>query len=259
MSIITKTFRYKTDILLQEELEYFAKVHQFDDKKSLKENFKKWLEQENISKLLEQENRRLESLNYCGSLYQKLFTSLKYYHIKNLKTPPPPPLPTEPEPSIVLNDITNEPMSPQNTEPRKRDKQKNSVELLQKIEQHILFMMKQDAVIADKTQDNSTQKPEKQLITISPNDAFKDYLVNEMAVEKDEEVIKKVKKIYKNKMFHLQKKLTKTPTPIINDGTRTTTRTTSKDDNITPNRNRSPSPNRNRNRNRSPSPSPNTN
>jgi len=257
MSIITKTFRYKTDILLQEELEYFAKVHQFDDKKSLKENFKKWLEQENISKLLEQENRRLESLNYCGSLYQKLFTSLKYYHIKNLKTPPPPPLPTEPEPSIVLNDITNEPMSPQNTEPRKRDKQKNSVELLQKIEQHILFMMKQDAVIADKTQDNSTQKPEKQLITISPNDAFKDYLVNEMAVEKDEEVIKKVKKIYKNKMFHLQKKLTKTTTPIINDGTTPKTA----NDNITPNRNRSPSPNRNRSPSpsRSPSPNPNSN
>jgi hypothetical protein len=216
----------------------------------LKENFKKWSEQENISKLLEQENRRLESLNYCGSLYQKLFTSLKYYHIKNLKTPPPPPLPTEPEPSIVLNDITNEPISPQNTEPRKRDKQKNSVELLQKIEQHILFMMKQDDVIADKTQDNSTQKPEKQLIiTISPNDAFKDYLVNEMAVEKDEEVIKKVKKIYKNKMFHLQKKLTKT--------TSTTDGTTPKtaNDNITPNRNR----NRNRSPSPSPSPSPNTN
>jgi len=226
MSIITKTFRYKTDTLLQEELEYFAKVHQFDDKKSLKENFKKWSEQENISKLLEQENRRLESLNYSGNLYKKLFTSLKYYHIKNLKTPTPPPLPTEPTPSIVLNDITNEPLSPQNSEPRKRDKQKNSVELLQKIEQHILFMMKQD---------NSIQKPEKQLITISPNDAFKDYLVNEMAVEKDEDVIKKVKKIYKNKMFHLQKKLTKTTST--NDGT------TTANDNITPN----------------PSPSPNTN
>ena len=237
--IITKTFRYKTENLLQEELEYFAKVHQFDDKKSLKENFKKWSEQENISKLLEQENRRLESLNYCGNLYKKLFTSLKYYHIKNLKTPPPPPLPTEPEPSIVLNEITNEPLSPQNTESRKRDKQKNSVELLQKIEKHILFMMKQDANTADKTQYNLTQKPEKQLITISPNDAFKDYLVNEMAVEKDEDVIKKVKKIYKNKMFHLQKKLTKTPSSIINDGT--TTKTTN--DNINPNR--IPSPNTN--------------
>jgi hypothetical protein len=202
MSIITKTFRFKTDNLLQEELEYFAKVHQFDEKKSLKENFKKWTEQENISKLLEQESQRLESLNYQGNITKKLFTSLKYYHIKNLKTqtlpiPPPPPLPTELDTSKCLN----EPIAKEKT---KRQKQKSSVEQLQKIEKHILFVIKNN--------NSCDETKSQQLITISPNDAFKDYLVNEMPTEKDEEIIKRLKKIYKNKMFHLQKKLTKTNT-----------------------------------------------
>lgn len=204
MSIITKTFRYKTENLLQEELEYFAKVHQFDDKKSLKENFKKWLEQENISKLLEEESQRLESLQYRGNLHQKLFVSLKYYHIKNLKKSEPE-IKTIPSlvPPTVLNETANK---------TRKQKQKNPVELLQKIEKHILFMTK------PKNTGQNTEKTE--IITISPNDAFKDYLVNEMAVEKDEEVIKKIKKIYKNKMFHLQRKLTSQSKNNTNNDTR---------------------------------------
>ena len=89
----TKTYRFKVSSSdLYDEIINFSKLHQFDDKNTLKDNFKNWYETPKIANLIENEENILIRSNYNfekTNMKQKIFRSIKYYHIRNLlKTEP---------------------------------------------------------------------------------------------------------------------------------------------------------------------------
>jgi len=81
-------YRFKVyDPTLQSKMRDFAQLHAFESRAVLKENYEKWLKQEDIGELITMEKQTLARLGYLFAdtyLEKKLFTSIKYYHIKNI-------------------------------------------------------------------------------------------------------------------------------------------------------------------------------
>lgn len=75
---------------LQDKLIDFASYHKYEDAATLKESYKQWLEQEDISGLVSRETHLMIQHGYDfqqQSLEDKLFKSMKYYHIKKMLIP----------------------------------------------------------------------------------------------------------------------------------------------------------------------------
>jgi hypothetical protein len=75
-------FRFKFSPLVIEELQYFGKLHQYDDRKMFKESWEKWIRSSAISSLFQTEIERLLSLGCRGNILDKMFKSSRYYHRK---------------------------------------------------------------------------------------------------------------------------------------------------------------------------------
>lgn len=80
MSSTTPTFRFKFDQSIMDMLLEFGKLHQYDDRHTYKEEWKKWCDEHHEE--LAREERRLTSLGYEGNIYEKLFKSGRYYFRK---------------------------------------------------------------------------------------------------------------------------------------------------------------------------------
>ena len=84
----TKVYRFKVNSNeLYDEMIHFSKLHLYDDKCTLKENFNNWILKPNIESLVESEENILKRKNYDfakNNMKQKIFRSIKYYHIRNL-------------------------------------------------------------------------------------------------------------------------------------------------------------------------------
>ena len=65
---------------LCESLKYFANLHKYDDKETLKLYFTEWLEKNKV--LIEKEENYLKEQQYKTNIEDKLFKSIKYYYIK---------------------------------------------------------------------------------------------------------------------------------------------------------------------------------
>jgi len=76
----TPTFRFKFDQHIMDMLYEFGKLHQYDDRHTYKDEWKKWCEEHDED--LAREERRLSSLGYEGNMYDKLFKSGRYYFRK---------------------------------------------------------------------------------------------------------------------------------------------------------------------------------
>ena len=73
-------YRYKFTEDFTNELFKFSKIHQYDDRKSFKEAWNLWIEDnENI---VNDEFTRLRELGYCGDILDKMFKSARYYFRK---------------------------------------------------------------------------------------------------------------------------------------------------------------------------------
>ena len=176
------TFRFEFNENLKKEINYFSKVHRYDDKKSLKENFDKWC-QENIEEIIN-ENTRLTRLGYEGDIKNKIFISLKYYFIKKQKK----------------EDILNE--TKKNKEITRSKKYitinkdllkeidifiKSQLELKHNIKPHTIFLKfcsKEDNIYLLKK-------------------IIKEFKSNGLCDAKD--IVNKVKKIFKNRVFYFTK------------------------------------------------------
>ena len=79
---VTKSaiFRYKFDETIMTMITQFAKLHQFDDRKTYKEEWKKWFEA-NESELNKEVSRLIE-LGYEGDVLDKMFKAGRYYFRK---------------------------------------------------------------------------------------------------------------------------------------------------------------------------------
>jgi len=77
MTQATKVFRFKFTVEFNNELLSFAKVHQYDDRPTYKENWEKWLDAN--EGLIRRETLYLKSHGYDGDVLQKMFRSGRYY------------------------------------------------------------------------------------------------------------------------------------------------------------------------------------
>lgn len=86
--ISVKTYRFKiSNPNLYEEMVMFADKNRFLNKNDLKEKFKKWIEEPKISSMVRSEEEMLKLNHYDlgkNNISQKIFKSIKYYHIKKI-------------------------------------------------------------------------------------------------------------------------------------------------------------------------------
>lgn len=91
---ITKTdshsaiYRFKFDDSFVNELSSFAKIHRYDDRKTFKEEWNKWVEC-NFS-MINKEMRRISNLGYEGDILNKMYKSARYYFRKKPNVKPDP-------------------------------------------------------------------------------------------------------------------------------------------------------------------------
>jgi hypothetical protein len=77
-----KTYRYTYSNEFIKELEYFSKIHKYDDRKTFKEEWNKWINEENIKHLIEMEKQQFINNSYEGDIMDKIFKSARYYFRK---------------------------------------------------------------------------------------------------------------------------------------------------------------------------------
>ena len=75
-------YRFKLSKTLSDELSNFANLHRYTPKKDLKECWKKWLKTATIESLVTREQEILNEKQYDGDLIKKMFTSMRYYYMK---------------------------------------------------------------------------------------------------------------------------------------------------------------------------------
>jgi hypothetical protein len=81
-------YRYKFTQEVMDELHKFSKIHQYDDRKSFKDAWNVWLEDN--GDLVRDEMERLTNLNYEGDILDKMFKSARYYFKKKGTSKPEP-------------------------------------------------------------------------------------------------------------------------------------------------------------------------
>ena len=86
-----QVYRFKIhNETLKHEMHEFAEIHAFETRTALKESYETWFTDSKIVELLKDEKNTLMDKGYTfhsdpwTTLKQKVFTSIKYYHIKNI-------------------------------------------------------------------------------------------------------------------------------------------------------------------------------
>lgn len=86
-NIDVNIFRYKFTNEIMNELTTFAKVHQYDDRKTYKESWIEWTEQNAL--VIRTEAERLNRLGYDGNVIDKMYKAARYYFRKKTKKDEP--------------------------------------------------------------------------------------------------------------------------------------------------------------------------
>ena len=77
-----RIYRFKFNPEIIDLLNYFAKLHQYDNRKDFKDAWKKWYESNRD--ILERETRRVIMLGYTGDVEDKMYKATRYYFKKKL-------------------------------------------------------------------------------------------------------------------------------------------------------------------------------
>jgi len=80
----TNIYRYKFTPEIMTVLTQFAKIHQYDDRKTYKEAWAEWIKEN--KEILDEEQSRLHNLNYEGDVYDKMYKAARYYFRKKKNT-----------------------------------------------------------------------------------------------------------------------------------------------------------------------------
>jgi len=70
-------YRFNFSDSFTQQLFYFSKVHQHEERKEYKENWKIWLETN--KELIEQETKTLKEAGFYGDTIEKMYKSARYY------------------------------------------------------------------------------------------------------------------------------------------------------------------------------------
>jgi hypothetical protein len=180
-----KTFRFIYSTYFSKELEYFSKIHQFDDRKIFKKEWEKWIEKDEIKDLIEGERIKAIEEGYNGDLMDKIFKSARYYYRKKGK-----------KEIEYSNDESN-------------DEEKNfsglSKEMMKIMDKHINNII------------NEYLDKSKKISLVNPAKAFDDFCIShineirkeifklkEKIVLKPDEINIKFKKSYKNRFYKIR-------------------------------------------------------
>jgi len=166
-----QVYRYKFDETIMSMITQFAKLHQFDDRKTYKEEWQKWFETNKSE--LNNEIERLVELGYKGDIVDKMFKAGRYYFRKKK--------------------IENE-----NKEEKKR---RNYIsvghQLLQAMDNHIV----------DGLNSNNKFKPAKGYDDFcKTNVAILEEEIRKLGCFNQDEISLKIKKTYKNRYYNLTHK-----------------------------------------------------
>jgi len=82
VSIKIKTYRFTFSDEMINEISYFSKIHEHDERTVFKEAWTEWSKQTNIQPLIRAEINKLSELGYKGDVLDKLFKSTRYYYRK---------------------------------------------------------------------------------------------------------------------------------------------------------------------------------
>lgn len=86
-SLELQTYRFSFDKEFVDELFMFSKLHQFDDRKTFKEEWESWIMEPDIEALINLEIKRLNHNGYMGDIIDKMFKSARYYYRKKSIVP----------------------------------------------------------------------------------------------------------------------------------------------------------------------------
>lgn len=88
--ITLQTFHHNFSEEIAERFMYFATLHRYDDRKTFKEAWQKWILEEDVAADIQTEIQSLEANHYAGNIMDKMFKSVRYYYRKKPITPNPP-------------------------------------------------------------------------------------------------------------------------------------------------------------------------
>lgn len=180
--LVTSTLRFNFTDEVMDIITQFAKIHNFDDRHTYKENWDKWFE-ENNSILLKEIQRLMEN-GYDGDVKEKMYKAGRYYFRKKNNN--------------VQTDSSNKESSiKKNSSIKKRDYISMDKVVIEKMDKHIVasLMRKDDYTPANGYTDfcklyDNLLVIEKKRIKLSCNIA-------------DDNILYKFKKTYKNRYFIL--------------------------------------------------------
>ena len=159
---MSTVYRYKFTPETTEQMDYFAKLHKGDDRKTFKDAWEHWTNEN--SEMIEMEQRRHVDAGYNGDVVDKMYKSVRYYYRKKTTS--------------------------EKTEQNRRNYVGLDRNLLREMDAHIEMNIhvKPSTAFSDFCEGN------KELVK---NEAIrlKDYL-------KAEEIVEKIKKTYKNRHFN---------------------------------------------------------
>lgn len=75
-------FRYIYTNEVADLLNEFAEIHRYDERKTFKSEWEKWIANDDIKKQLHQEVKRLESMGMDDDIMDRMFKSARYYYRK---------------------------------------------------------------------------------------------------------------------------------------------------------------------------------
>ena len=76
-------FRFKFQENVMDLISHFAKMHQYDERNTFKEEWNKWVKEHSVA--IEEEITRLKQLGYNGNVEDKMFHAGRYYFRKKIK------------------------------------------------------------------------------------------------------------------------------------------------------------------------------
>jgi hypothetical protein len=132
-----QTFHFGFSEDIAQRFTYFATLHRYDDRKSFKESWGKWILVPDVAQAIAQETATLEEQGYQGDILDKMFKSVRYYYRKK------PAVPKEPKQRKAYVSL--------------------STDILEKIDKHVVDTIVQHT------------DPETNVCDISPAKAFDEY------------------------------------------------------------------------------------
>ena len=185
MTIKIQICRYDFSPEMENKLREFARIHKYDERKQLKENWQKWQTQEDNCIAISEETSRLVTIGYKGDVIMKMFTSIRYYYMK--KNARPKLLDEEEKPRKQY--VSCSPM------------------ILEVIDNHIYNEINQ--TMEDQEEKICELVPAKLYLEFCKEQSHE--ILNEIKLLKDymdqEDIILKLKKTYKNRYQTIKSKL----------------------------------------------------